>query len=1203
VANEVNINITANNLTGPGFAGAAGNAAAFAIAINQVNNSISNTGSSSGKTNTALAATNGLIIAGTASARLWTTVSAALNSQIKLFGGALTDVVPHFLSAVSGWHLLTEAVIETAAIWGPAAIAITAFGVVAAPVVEDLTQRMDALHTSSTALGQAVYPLSGGFKTLADSVKPEVYTLFGEALVATSKSSGTFGSAMSAMGKTLDDLGARFVFAITQGKGMSTFMSGAVKDFGTLGTAIGNFGGIIGTVFKAVPGYASILLGVGTQILHVVEIFTEAAEPVIAFGLAAHGAIIYLGLLVTAGTALVQGVLGGIGSLALKAAVGLDGLGVAGDVASEGMLAFGAAAETAEALPWGWILTAVGLIVGLGVALSRVKDDAQSFNSAIQTAVQGSSLNNLSTTLLNSIVQTQQKVASSAKDVTSAINSQGTAVMGTAGHFGATYNPAVQGAINVNNQYKAGLSQLTGQAALVSTRVAALSKEYGGNASAMALMNAAGITTAQITDANNQHWSEAKIEIQGAEDAMKATTQSVGRLGAAENALNFSLGDTANALGNNQEIIQKYTQAEDALLNTIIGGEQAWTTFQQDLNTMATDMKGTATNVKNSTSTYQDFINTVKNSTTEAARNTQTLSQAVGANARLSNSTSGLVSNTKALTNTMKDGEKQTTSYTQKVYSGAVSLNDLSAAGLKLSSDFYSSVLPAAQKTVDALNAQLISTKDLTTAVATEAGEMLNLAGNNEAARVAVASFINNALGPGTISLKSMNSWVGQNATSLQGFKSIVDKTMVSASQLAGVLQNNLNAMFAADLIKVSGAGVALQNYTKDLEDNTTTTSKGVSDRQKLITDLENSGMSAKNAQAYVDGLNRSIAALKGKSVDVNVQGSGTGGVVITGTGTAAGQGNVRFTSMAGGGRMPGYAPGQDSEHALLAPGEFVLVPEAARALGYGWLDSINSKSNKGRGSHIGGARYAGGGLAGNENTSAWYADNFSAKSVLADIQRAIKAAKAASAAAASSAGSSSGAGPVSGDAAAAQAYAFGRFGTYGWGASNKAPLVSLWNQESGWNRMAYNASSGATGIPQALPYSKMPKAAWLPSQGGSASMAAQVNWGEDYISGRYGDPAGAWAHEVANNWYRGGGRSRGLVFDSGGWLQPGMNNVFNGTGAPEHLTPTSGNGAIQLEISSGGQSAFEEFMLKMMRNFVRVKGGGDAQKAFGGKK
>lgn len=91
------------------------------------------------------------------------------------------------------------------------------------------------------------------------------------------------------------------------------------------------------------------------------------------------------------------------------------------------------------------------------------------------------------------------------------------------------------------------------------------------------------------------------------------------------------------------------------------------------------------------------------------------------------------------------------------------------------------------------------------------------------------------------------------------------------------------------------------------------------------------------------------------------------------------------------------------------------------------------------------------------------------------------------------------------------QSYAFSLFGQYGWGADQQQPLVSLWNQESGWNANAVNPSSGAYGIPQALghghPYNL-------------GDYKAQIRWGLSYIAGRYGNPAGAWAHERANNWY-----------------------------------------------------------------------------------
>jgi len=103
-----------------------------------------------------------------------------------------------------------------------------------------------------------------------------------------------------------------------------------------------------------------------------------------------------------------------------------------------------------------------------------------------------------------------------------------------------------------------------------------------------------------------------------------------------------------------------------------------------------------------------------------------------------------------------------------------------------------------------------------------------------------------------------------------------------------------------------------------------------------------------------------------------------------------------------------------------------------------------------------------------------------------------------------------------SGSAADAQAYAYQRCMAYGWSENDFDCLVKLWNKESGWNVYAKNSSSGAYGIPQALPGSKMASA-------GSDylnSYETQVDWGLSYIKGRYGTPSAAWSHSVNTGWY-----------------------------------------------------------------------------------
>jgi len=72
-----------------------------------------------------------------------------------------------------------------------------------------------------------------------------------------------------------------------------------------------------------------------------------------------------------------------------------------------------------------------------------------------------------------------------------------------------------------------------------------------------------------------------------------------------------------------------------------------------------------------------------------------------------------------------------------------------------------------------------------------------------------------------------------------------------------------------------------------------------------------------------------------------------------------------------------------------------------------------------------------------------------------------------------------------------------------GWTGAEWDALYQLWMRESGWNPRSANRSSGACGIPQAYPCSKIP----------DKSTAGQIAWGLNYIAGRYGSPSAAWAH------------------------------------------------------------------------------------------
>jgi len=99
-----------------------------------------------------------------------------------------------------------------------------------------------------------------------------------------------------------------------------------------------------------------------------------------------------------------------------------------------------------------------------------------------------------------------------------------------------------------------------------------------------------------------------------------------------------------------------------------------------------------------------------------------------------------------------------------------------------------------------------------------------------------------------------------------------------------------------------------------------------------------------------------------------------------------------------------------------------------------------------------------------------------------------------------------------------AQAAARSMMGDWGFGGDQWGCLQSLWNGESGWNWAARNPSSGAYGIPQSLPASKMASAGsdWL------TNARTQISWGLTYIKGRYGSPCQAWSfwQSKSPHWY-----------------------------------------------------------------------------------
>jgi hypothetical protein len=991
----------------------------------------------------------------------------------------------------------------------------------------EIYSHMQNLDKAADELGGSIYPLTGGFTKLSDAVQPEVWTLFGEGLIIANKNAGIFTQIAKQAGSVVDQLGARLTVALTNNDAFSRTLKNGSSDLSGWGNLIGNVGGILGNFIKAMPGYAEILLGLANGFTHVIEVVTGSGlgQGLINIGIAAHGALLYIGLAATLGSKLVTGTFSTIGSVATKVADGVAGLGKAGATAAEGLDGIATSSATLAALPWGWLLVAGAGLVILATSLGKASDAATNFNKALETAVQNSTIGNLSNTLASTIAQAEQKVASSQRAVTDAQSSQNQTIGLGSARLGAYANSLTK-AISTNTEYRSGLATLTTQQQLVQGRLADLSKAYGGNANALSLLNAAGITTAQITSNNKETWAQAKVEIEAQNDAIRALTGDTGRYAAALNALS----GPEQFMGDLLKSIQSIAQAQANLITEVTQGETTFDTFGQGIATLKTNFDAATQATQNSTDTVGKL--------------------------------------------------------SSKVSLAGAAMGGLTQADLALNQAFYTQI-GNAQGVIGALEEQEISTKDLTTASATLASQMLPFAGNNEAARASLVAMINDALGPGTVSLQNLNTWVKNNTTSMQGLDNIVAQSTIKAGTLANVLENSLTAQFHAALLETTGADKQLKIWTSDIVHNTTTTDAGKATRAKLIADLEASGIGAKQATTYVDNLNTSIAGLKGKTIKVTVLGGGGGTITFNET-TGVGQnssGGLKFEAL--GQMLTGGTPGKDSVPFIGMPGEAVLpvwmVKELAPILAAYGLRGM-SPMGMAQGGLIGPGNVvnAGSSVVGNKEAS------FVHDVELAFAQAAIAKAKADAAAAAAKAAAASagpGGGAPAANAALAQKLYKNQLTASVWAAWNNVAM-----RESGWNQFARNASSGAYGIPQALPPTKMPFAA---QAAGGSNPTAQIEWMWNYMAGRYGGPIGAWQHELSAGWY-----------DNGGWLPQGWSMAYNGTNSAEHVpSPQAshgGGGCTTLEVVSGGQSMFETFMLEMIRNFVRVKGGGDTQAAFG---
>jgi hypothetical protein len=345
-------------------------------------------------------------------------------------------------------------------------------------------------------------------------------------------------------------------------------------------------------------------------------------------------------------------------------------------------------------------------------------------------------------------------------------------------------------------------------------------------------------------------------------------------------------------------------------------------------------------------------------------------------------------------------------------------------------------------------------------------------------------------------------------------------------------IRQRLITDFMAQGLNAHQANALVNSYTAGIAANGTTAQAKAAARAALITDLENAGLSARRATADVDGLTTAVGKIpKSDRLSILVAGTGTWNVLKGGTAQARGSGARPVAAQ--GWRIPGYGGG-DIVPVMAEPGETIVPKHLTPAIAP--LMAAHGVPGFSAGGVVGSFNGSVPGLA------SWTKAEWS-KSLYAIEQSTAAATSSGLAAAVAAAAAGPGAGmPGPGGGAPAANAALARRLFPAWGSG---PEWTAWNNvamaESGWSTIARNPSSGAYGIPQALPASKMGPAANPPE----SNPTAQIRWMAAYMRSVYGDPIGAWAHEQSLHWY-----------DQGGPLAPGLTMALNTTGRPETVVP-----------------------------------------------
>lgn len=584
--------------------------------------------------------TMGLGFAGYALSAIWSKIP----HEIELFGGALGDLygvisggkelasLPnHLLNVATGFHLGMEAAIEFTAVWGPALITLTAFGIAAIPTVKGIYDQIVSLRTASMATGDSLDGLGKSGKSLADWVKPSVLEAFGEGLVALDDKSSNTGKMLAGLGAGIDQLVAQAAVAFDSKAGGTFFQTGS-SDALELMHAFANLGSVLGAFMRVVPGYAEELLQFGTDFLGMTAKVANNrwVDDVLGGFLKLHGAIFYGGLAGTFAATIFGKLVGWGETAALK--IASIGVAIQGE---ESIIAAGAlnVGGFLEGIGSGPVIAAIalatGAVVGLYMYLKSGTTAAEQFGKTLQSQIGGAAIGDLWKTMKTGAAEATNEIAAAHKQLQAA----GTMAPFRTANFSSGQLASATAASGAIRAYESALANVRTEQVNYNSNLNTVAKTLGVTLpQALGILTGAQVTSNELTTKSTANTAQLIVMAQGYQAQLRTLTPSIGAYGQAVNALNITSATQVTDATN-------LGSAYATLFGILTGGQTGFISYVQNLRTLGTDAKKAKDNLTGtsaaSLTAASDFITAA--SSAQALYSSLQTQAAVAGNSKMAN--------------------------------------------------------------------------------------------------------------------------------------------------------------------------------------------------------------------------------------------------------------------------------------------------------------------------------------------------------------------------------------------------------------------------------------------------------------------------------------------------------------------------------------------------------------------------------------